>query len=270
MLRGPGGVRPEEWVMQVYVVADMEGVSGVVNIQQVSLGTAEFQEGRRLLGGDVNAAVAGAFDGGATRVVVCDFHDSRRNLPIAELDPRAEYEVEHGRCLPALGPDFAAVIVVGMHAKAGTLRAFLEHTCEPAWHRYAVDGAEHGEFGLVAFTAGALGVPVVFVAGDRAAVDEARTLIPDIETVVVKEGLARGWCRAVAPAVAQERIRAGVARALARRTQCAPVALTFPVTVRLEFNRCDGADELDGRPGMRRVDGFAVEWTAHGPQGLLP
>jgi D-amino peptidase len=256
--------------MQVYVVADMEGVSGIVNIQQVSLGAPEFQEGRALLTGDVNAAVAGAFDGGATRVVVCDYHDSRRNLQLADLDPRAEYEVAHGRCLPALGRDFAAVVVVGMHAKSGTPRAFLEHTCDPAWHRYAVNGAEQGELALIAFDAGALGVPVVFVAGDRAAVEEARSLVPNVEGVIVKEGLARDWCRAVTPATAQQRIRNGVARALERRRECDPVALAFPVPVRLEFNRCDGADALDRRPGMTRVDGFTVEWIADGPQGLWP
>lgn len=255
--------------MDVYIVVDMEGISGIVNQQQVSLGEPEFQDGRRLLAGDVNAAVTGAFDAGATRVVVCDFHDSQRNFPMEEMDPRAEYEVPHGSMLPTLSSGFAALIVVGMHAKSGTPRAFLEHTVEPAWHRYAINGAEHGEFALLTFAAAALGVPCVFVSGDQAAIDEARALLPSIEGVVVKEGLARQVCRSLAPAVAHPLIRKGVARALQRSNEITPPLPSFPATVRLEFNRCSGADALDGRPGMRRVDGFTVEWTAAGVDDLV-
>ena len=176
----------------------------------------------------------------------------------------------HGGRLPALGGGFGAVVVVGMHAMSGTPRAFLEHTVDPDWHRYRIDGVDRGEFALVAYTASACGVPTVFVCGDRAAVEEARALVPGIEAVAVKEGLARDWCRSVAPAAAHERIRAGVARALARRAEIAPPALTFPASIRLEFNRCSGADAFDGRRGIWRLDGFSIDWTAHDSSGLVP
>lgn len=250
-------------------MADMEGISGIVNRQQVTRGEPEFQEGRRLLAGDVNAAVAGALDGGATRVVVGDIHASQRNLPIEHMDPRAEYEVPPGPILPTLERGFAALVVIGQHAKSGTPRAFLEHTIEPAWHRYSIDGVEHGEFALLAFAASSLNVPTVFVAGDQAAVDEARTVVPGVEAVAVKDGLARDWCRSLAPAVAHERIRRGVAHGLERRHEIVPPVLSFPVTVRIEFNRCSGADAYAGRPGVRRVDGFTVEWTADGIDALV-
>ena len=255
--------------MDVYVVVDMEGISGIVNQQQVSLGESEFQEGRVLLAGDVNAAVAGAFDAGATRVVASDFHDSQRNFPIEQMDPRAEYEVPVGNILPALNGEFAALVVVGMHAKSGTPRAFLEHTVDPDWHRYTIDQVEHGEFAMLAFAAAALGVPCVFVSGDQAAIDEARQVVPGIEGVAVKEGLARGWCRSLAPAVAHPRIRDGVAHALNRRTEIAPPALHFPATIRIEFNRCSGADAYAGRGDLRRIDGFSIEWIADGVDDLV-
>lgn len=129
--------------MRVYIVVDMEGISGIVNIQQVSSREPAFTEGRELLAGDVNAAVAGAYEAGAERVVVSDFHDSRRNFPITALDERAEYEVPYGRLMPALTGDFDAVLIVGMHARSGTPRAFLEHSVEPAWHQllHRRDGA---------------------------------------------------------------------------------------------------------------------------------
>jgi D-amino peptidase len=255
--------------MDVYVVADMEGVSGIVNPQQAMRGEPEFQEGRRLLAGDVNAAVAGAFDGGATRVVVGDIHASQRNLPMELLDPRAEYEVPPTPDLSTLHDGFASLVIIGMHAMSGTSRAFLEHTIEPAWHRYSIDGIEYGEIALLAFGAAADGVPTVFVSGDRAAIDEASALVPAVEGVIVKEGLGRDWCRTLAPAIAHERIRGGVTRALGRRHEIRPPMLTFPVTVRIEFNRCSGADVYEGRPGIRRIDGFTVEWTAQGIIDLI-
>ena len=256
--------------VQVYVVVDMEGISGIVNIHQVSLGRPEFAEGRQLLAGDVNAAVAGAFEAGADRVVVCDFHDSRRNFPIADMDPRAEYEVPHASMMPALERGFDALVVVGMHARSGTRRAFLEHTVDPAWHRYWTDGVERGEFALLAFVAGSFDVPVVFVSGDRAAMGEAHALVPTIEGVAVKEGLARDWCRTLAPARAHELIRAGVTRALTRQDRPAPVELQFPVPVRLECNRCSDADAFDGHRAITRVDGFTLEWIAHTVAEMTP
>ena len=255
--------------MDVYVVADMEGISGIVNRQQVMRGEPEFQEGRRLLAGDVNAAISGAFDGGATRVVVGDIHASQRNLPMEQMDPRAEYEVPPGPNLPTLDSGFKALVIVGMHAMSGTSRAFMEHTIEPAWHRYSIDGIEHGEIALLAFGAAAIGVPTVFVSGDHAAIDEASALMPTVEGVIVKEGLGRDWCRTLAPAVAHERIRGGVIRGLERRHEIRPPVLSFPVRVRVEFNRCSGADVYESRPGVRRTDGFTVEWTAQGVDDLV-
>jgi hypothetical protein len=179
--------------------------------------------------------------------VVNDFHDSQRNLPIEQMNPRAEYEVGYGTMMPALTPDFAAVLVLGMHAKSGTPRAFLEHSVDPEWHRYWINGDEHGEFALITFTAAASGVPTVFVAGDRAAIEEARALVPAIETCVVKGGLACDWCRSLAPAVAHEQIHTGVARALTRRQEVVSPVLARPATVRLEFNRCQAGCLRMGR-----------------------
>ena len=255
--------------MNVYIVADMEGISGIINPQQVMRGELEFQEGRRFLAGDVNAAIAGAIEGGATDVVVGDVHASQRNFPIDLLDARAEYEVPTGPDLPTLDDSFESLVVVGMHAKSGTPRAFMEHTFEPSWHRYSIDGIEHGEFAHLAFVAGAVGVPTVFVSGDRAAIDEARALMPSVEGVIVKDGLGRNRGRTLAPSVAHERIREGVMRGLQRRHDIRSPILGFPVTVRIEFNRCFGADAFENRAGIRRVDGFTVEWTAHNIRELV-
>src|SRR5437660_2258809 len=60
--------------MKIYIITDMEGVSGICNEQQVQRDSPAYAEGRQLWIGDINAAVAGAFEGGAAEVVVNDGH----------------------------------------------------------------------------------------------------------------------------------------------------------------------------------------------------
>ena len=49
--------------MKVYISADMEGATGIAVKAQVVEGHPGYERARRLLTGDVNAAVAGAFAG---------------------------------------------------------------------------------------------------------------------------------------------------------------------------------------------------------------
>ena len=59
-------------MVKVYIVTNLEGVAGVVHSSQVQPGSPFYEEARRLLTGEVNAAIAGALRGGATEVVVND------------------------------------------------------------------------------------------------------------------------------------------------------------------------------------------------------
>ena len=62
--------------MKVFIVSDMEGVSGIVKWQQTD-GAKEkraYHEGRELYTEEINAAVRGAKSAGATEIVVMDCH----------------------------------------------------------------------------------------------------------------------------------------------------------------------------------------------------
>ena len=75
--------------MKILISADMEGATGVTWPADVEPGTEQWQRCRRMFTSDVNAAVAGFFDGGATAVIVNDAHATMRNLPLEQLDARA-------------------------------------------------------------------------------------------------------------------------------------------------------------------------------------
>ena len=79
--------------MEVFVSIDMEGVAGIAHIRQVIRGTDDYPLARELMTQEANAAVAGAFEAGATRVVVNDSHGDMTNLLPDRMDPRAELTI---------------------------------------------------------------------------------------------------------------------------------------------------------------------------------
>jgi D-amino peptidase len=62
--------------MKVFVSTDMEGTAGVVDWAQCLPGEPEYDVYRRLLLAEVNAAIDGALDAGATEFLVNDSHSS--------------------------------------------------------------------------------------------------------------------------------------------------------------------------------------------------
>src|SRR5271170_5319834 len=74
---------------KVYMITDLEGVDGIFDseLQCIPFQSPRFEESRKLLTGEVNAAVDGLLKGGATEVVVWDGHDSGRTLSTLDINP---------------------------------------------------------------------------------------------------------------------------------------------------------------------------------------
>ncbi|MDH5200200.1 MAG: M55 family metallopeptidase, partial [Candidatus Bathyarchaeota archaeon] len=74
---------------RVFISIDMEGISGIVDGSQTGGDTGEYQTGRRLMVGDLNAAVEGALAAGVEEVIVSDAHGGMRNLQPEEVHEAA-------------------------------------------------------------------------------------------------------------------------------------------------------------------------------------
>ncbi len=61
-------------MVKIYILCDMEGTSGIWRREQVDSSSPHYKQGQELLMADVNAAIEGAFEGGATEVIACDTH----------------------------------------------------------------------------------------------------------------------------------------------------------------------------------------------------
>src|SRR5262245_9032490 len=167
--------------MKVFVSVDMEGATGVVHNDQLLPGGFDYARGRKLLTGDVAAAVGAALSmDDVHHVLVCDGHGNMRNLLLEELPPNCEVVVGPASSKTlcqseGLDASFGAMLLVGYHARAGAKDAVLPHTWIGSLiHEVRVNGRVFGETAINAAVAGEFGVPVVFVAGDEAVRREAK------------------------------------------------------------------------------------------------
>jgi D-amino peptidase len=177
---------------RVYISVDMEGISGVVGDDQTSAGQPEYNRSRKLMAEDANAAIRGAFAGGATEVVVNDSHGSQRNLLPEDLDPRARlisHSFKRHGMVEGLDETFDAVIFVGYHAKADSPRGLFAHTGSGVVKDVLVNGRSAGEGGLNTLMAQWYGVPVVMITGDDVAVEQQKEWTPNVRGVVVKRAI---------------------------------------------------------------------------------
>ena len=203
---------------KIYISVDMEGISGVVGDDQTSAGGAEYNRSRKLMAEDANAAIRGAFEGGATEVVVNDSHGSQRNLLPEDLDPRARlisHSFKRHGMVEGLDETFDAVMFVGYHAKADSPRGLFAHTGSGVVKDVQVNGKSAGEGGLNTLMAQWFGVPVVLITGDDVAVEQQKEWTPGIRGVVVKRAINMRAVEGKSPAAARRDIQAGAKEGVA-------------------------------------------------------
>lgn len=249
--------------MKIYILADMEGISGIRRPEQVDCQSRDYAAACKLMMDDVNTAINAVFEAGATEVVACDTHGGGGQLDIAQMDSRAEYEMPGaGSMMPALDRSYSGVILLGHHAMAGTLNGFLDHTMNSkAWFEYRINGRPVGEIGIEAAYAAHFGVPVIAVSGDEATAAEARALLGEVETAVVKHGIGRNRARCLPIPRAQEQIYDAVSRAVSDTERFTPWNPELPATIELTLYRSDMADAYAGRPGIERVSARTLRAT---------
>lgn len=249
--------------MKVFISADMEGISGVVAGPQTGPEGQEYERARRLMTGEVNAAIEGALAGGATDILVNDAHGSMRNILIEDLHPAARLISGSPKPLSMMqGIDegFDAAFFVGYHAQAGTAHSTLDHTYAGIVYQVCLNGRPMGETGLNAALAGHFGVPVVLLTGDRLLVEEGQALLgPGLRGVAVKESYGRAAAKCLPPSVARERIRAAAEEAL--RTPATPFRVALPITLTVDFTSSAHADMAELVPGVRREGGRRIAYT---------
>lgn len=222
----------------------------------------------------MNAAVAGCFDAGATEVRVIDGHGRNRNQGFIreKLHPRARV-VWFSRFNPirleGLDESVHMVAMLGQHAMAGTLNAFLDHTQAPKEIcRLRINGQEHGEMSQLALYAGAYSVPLAYVSGDEALCEEARRLFPHALCTPTKRGTGWATCELYPPDEVRARIRYDIATAIRHASRANAWRVPTPIEVSVEWAYSAPADDMAKVPGVCRIDARTVAWKIDDPRDI--
>jgi len=261
--------------MKVYIHTDLEGVSGLDEEEQRQFEKTDiYRQSCEKLMHDVNASIAGAFDGGADEVVVMDGHAGiqRLNFILEMLDKRAVYDPrDERRWWGMLDESYDATLFVGAHAMAGTINGFLDHTqSSTSIQNFYVNGRKFGELGIWATLAGGFGVPMVMVSGDEAACAEARAFFHPIETAAIKQGVGRNKAIAHPVEEAHARIREAAGNSIALVGQAKPFRPILPMEVKVEYMKSSFCDEAAARPGMERLNARTVRMVVEDQRDVLP
>jgi len=254
--------------VKVYLSVDMEGVAGVVHVDQTRRTGHDYERARRWMTAEASAAIAGAYEGGATEVLVNDSHGDMRNFVLEELDPRAELisgSLKPLSMVQGITAGTACALFVGYHAGAGSRAGILDHTYYGrVVARCRVGGRDWNETALNAAVCGALGVPVALVTGDATVCAQAREHLGDVDVVVVKDAISRYAARMLHPEVARTKIREASARAVtrARDGKLAPFRPPPPHDLAIDFVNAACADAAELVPGTVREGGLTCAYRA--------
>jgi len=261
--------------MKVYIVCDLEGTAGVIDARlQCSFDLEKewfgpyYKQARRLATLELNAAVEGALDAGATDVWAWDGHcEFPGGLDVELLHPECRLVMGAGDGGPiGLDQGFDALIMVGLHGMYGAEYGRLAHSFWPGIHGLWVNGTKWGEIAANAWEAGQYGVPVAHLAGDLAACREVEALIPGVSTTCVKEGMTptslhvgQAPTLTLSPAKARQAIREDVSAALRETSRPSPFRVEPPYEIQTQFASEGMADwAMENHEGLTRIDATTV------------
>ncbi len=239
--------------MKVLLSVDIEGISGVVSVKHGDMDSKEYEDARKRMTGEANAAAVGAYDAGAEQVFVTDGHGKMRNIRIEDMDERVELFYGRPKILSqmeGLDQGVDRVGYVGYHSSAHSFGTLAHTYSGMVVDKLIIGGHMAGEFAMNSFLAGEYDVPVFFISGDAEAVKEAKELYPDIPHVVTKIPTGRYSARCRHPEVVKREIRETVANSLNSHGK---VIKTQDTSFRMFFKDAGKLDNLELLPEVERV-----------------
>jgi D-amino peptidase len=262
---------------RILISVDMEGISGVVSRRETATGWPhgsakgnDYERARAWMTADANAAIRGAFEGGATEVLVADAHDGMLNLIWNDLDPRAELirGYENRTCGMSAGLDaasaFDGLFFVGYHARANDARGVLSHTFtgpDVLWE-VRLNGESASEARFNAAVAGQFGVPVGLITGDDVICEETCRWLPHVETAVVKVAIDRFTARCLPQPAALDAIQAAATRAARGLNHMRAYQLSSPIRLETVWRDSSLAAAAARLPRAERTGEREVAYSA--------
>ncbi len=244
--------------MNVFVMVDIEGISGIYTKEQVLPTNSRFDEGRKFMTEDINACVKGLRAAGVDKIYVRDTHGGSYTLDWENATSDVDgYICGVHRDMRFLEiEDFDAVIFLGYHAMAGQEGAVLEHTYSSLnFENVFVNGEKAGEMLIDAAILGEKGKPVIMVSGDDKVCAEAKAIIPGIVTAEVKKALDIEGAVLLPKEKAHKLIYEKAIEAVKNFENVKPFKVKTPVELKVELVERRELPNSLGRPYIKILDG---------------
>jgi D-amino peptidase len=256
-----------ELITSLYISADFEGACGVASPVQCDPRLDEHAYALALeqLCREIRVVTDVAFSMGVTRILLNDSHATMTNLKLHQVDERVELltgKPKQCSMLAGLDHSFSAVMLLGYHARAGTLRGVLNHTFHDRIYDVSLNGVSYGEGGLNALYASLVKqCPVILTSGDHAYCQEIQGVIPGLTTVETKQGISFAAAQCYPWQTVEVRFREAVKSVLSapQYWQNNLLALSPPYTLLITFTTTLDADWAGILPWVERVDGRTVK-----------
>jgi D-amino peptidase len=252
--------------IRVFISVDMEGIGGIAHGEMTSAEGREYERGRALMAAEVNAAIEGAREAGATDFLVNDSHGSMRNLEVEALLSPARLISNNSKpmgMMEGISADFDAVFFIGYHSMEGEPGVMAHTGSGGVVGKIQVDGRPMSEGGMNARAAGSFGVPVALATGDEDFVREIRTLVDsDLETVAVKRSIRLQTAELLHPEECRRLIREGAKRAIEKLASFRPTRPGQPTTVDITYKSPDLADIASIVPTVERTSRYSIRFQS--------
>lgn len=252
--------------MKIYISADIEGISGVVNGSFTSQSEHEYKRAQKLMTGEVNAAIAGARLAGADTILVNDSHGPMTNILIEELNEAASLISGNKKLLgmmEGIDNSFDAVLLIGYHARHNTPGVLAHSYYGRVVTEIKINGNIVGEVEFNAMVAGYFNVPVVFVSGDNILSEQVKALNKDIETVVVKKSHGRYAAESLQPKNVHRLLTEKINETLSNKLNTIkPCKLEGPIELEQAFMNSGMAEETLYIPGVDLIAPNRVRYLA--------
>ncbi|MEV4395780.1 M55 family metallopeptidase [Nonomuraea sp. NPDC049607] len=257
--------------MDVYISVDMEGISGIATIDQVSRGGHGYPRAQELMTAEANAAIAGAFEAGADSVTVNDSHGTMDNFLQDALDERARLITgsPKAQCMAhGIGERHGVALFVGYHAPGGC-PGVLAHSFSSLFAWLKLNGEYVSEAEVNALLAAEHGVPVGLVTGDDQICELAGRRLPGALTVTVKRAEGVTAADSLHPRRARALVAAAAAEAVRNASALRPVPIPERLVLTGGFQTAAAAELAAGVPGAYRVDETSVTCEVADPSSLV-
>jgi D-amino peptidase len=252
--------------MKVYISADMEGITGITHWNETDKLKGDYGYFAEQMTREVAAACEGARKGGATEIWVKDAHETGRNIDPSALPENVRlirgWSGHPFSMVQGLDASFDALLFVGYHSRAGSNHNPLAHTMDAHGIQYIkINDKYASEFMIHAYVAASLGVPVVFISGDKGLMDDAKVLNSNMRTLAVNEGIGDSTI-SIHPHVAVEQMKKEVELALKGNLDLCNIKVPENFQVEISFAEHKKAYKASFYPGVKQLSAHGVAFEA--------